>query len=74
MSELLIDQSLSQKRIGAKQEISLMLLQKGFVDLAEYIQSIESDNPFLEVERKKGITDFKTSQIWQRRSVIVKRH
>ena len=59
MSKLLIDQSLSQKGIGAKQEVSLMLLQKGFVDLAEYIQSIETDNPFLEVERKKDISDFK---------------
>jgi len=57
MSELIIDQSLSQKRIGLKQEQSLKILQKGFVELTAQINEAEAENPFLDVVRNGDATE-----------------
>lgn len=58
MSELNINQALTLKRIGLKQEQSLRILHQDFIDLSCYLQETETENPFLDVERKKDIAHF----------------
>jgi len=58
MSELHIHQALTLKRIGPRQEQSLRILHQDFIDFSSYLQEIEMENPFFDVERKKDIADF----------------